>query len=118
MRCLFMRNGRIAAVEHLDVASDEEAIERTKLLFAECKDQFEGFDVSDNARNVAFIPQKQMTNMRADNYLPSLQRQKPLTTLQSTCPKHEPATVRKGADSCPPKVGREGRDSARSRHLD
>jgi len=53
MRCYFVRSGHIAAVEHLDVASDEEAVEKAKLLFAERKGQFEGFEVWDGARKVA-----------------------------------------------------------------
>ena len=41
MRCSFLREGHIAAVELLDVQSDEEAVEKCKVLFKERKSKFE-----------------------------------------------------------------------------
>ena len=42
MRCYFMRDGHIAAVELLNVKSDEEAVEKCRALFEERKSKFEG----------------------------------------------------------------------------
>jgi hypothetical protein len=49
MRCYFMRNGHIAAVEPLDFVSDDEAIEKAKSLFAEGKDRFKRFEIWDHS---------------------------------------------------------------------
>ncbi len=65
MRCHFMRYGRIAAVEVLDVKSDEEAIEKSKALFEDRKSQFEGFEVWDRARVVARHPHASAPNTAA-----------------------------------------------------
>jgi hypothetical protein len=58
MRCYFMRNGHIAAVEPLDFVSDDEAIEKAKSLFAERKDRFERFEIWDHARKVVVNPDR------------------------------------------------------------
>ena len=42
MRCYFMRGGHIAAVEILDVESDEEAVEKCKAFCEERKFQIRG----------------------------------------------------------------------------
>ena len=54
MRCYFMRDGHIAAVEVLDPppSSDKEAVERSKELFRQRADKFETFEVWDRARVV------------------------------------------------------------------
>jgi hypothetical protein len=59
MRCYFMRGGNVAAVELLDVESDEEAIERSKALFEERKSKFDGFEVWDLARKIAEGPPRE-----------------------------------------------------------
>lgn len=59
MRCYFMRGGHIAAVEILNVKSDEEAVEKCKGLFEERKSKFEGFEVWDRARKVAAGPPRE-----------------------------------------------------------
>jgi hypothetical protein len=56
MRCFFMRGGHVAAVELLEVKSDEEAVEKCKALFEERKSKFEGFEVWDRARKIAEGP--------------------------------------------------------------
>jgi hypothetical protein len=53
-----MRNGHIAAVEPLDLVSDDEAIEKAKSLFAERKDRFERFEIWDHARKVVVNPDR------------------------------------------------------------
>ncbi len=59
MRCYFMRGGHIAAVELLDVKSDEEAIELTKALFEVRKSKFEGYEIWDRARKIAEGPPRE-----------------------------------------------------------
>ena len=59
MRCSFLREGHIAAVELLDVKSDEEAVEKCKALFEERKSKFEGFEVWDRARKIAHGPPRE-----------------------------------------------------------
>ena len=59
MRCYFMRDGHIAAVELLDVKSDEEAVEKSRALFEERKSKFEGFEVWDHARKIAHGPPRE-----------------------------------------------------------
>ena len=44
MRCYFMRDGHIEAVEELTGLSDEEAIAKAHALFSERKHLFEGFE--------------------------------------------------------------------------
>ena len=50
MRCYFMRNGHIGAVEELFGLSEEEARVKAHVLFAERKHLFEGFELWDHAR--------------------------------------------------------------------
>jgi hypothetical protein len=59
MRCYFMRGGHIAAVEILDVKSDEEAVEKCGALFEERKSKFEGFEVWDRTRKIAEGPPRE-----------------------------------------------------------
>jgi hypothetical protein len=59
MRCYFMRGGHIAAVEILDVKSDEEAVEKCVALFEEQKSKFEGFEVWDRTRKIAEGPPRE-----------------------------------------------------------
>jgi len=56
VRCYFMRGGHIAAVEILDVKSDEEAVEKCKAFFEERKSKFEGFEVWDRTDKTAEGP--------------------------------------------------------------
>ena len=58
MRCYFMRDGHIAAVEVLTDASDTAAIREADALFAERKDKdkFAGYEVWDRARFVHRFP--------------------------------------------------------------
>ena len=59
MRCYFVRDGHIAAVELLDVKSDEEAVEKCRGLFEERKSKYEGFEVWDRARKIADGPPRE-----------------------------------------------------------
>jgi hypothetical protein len=52
VRCYFMRNGHIGAVEVLTDASDEVAIKKAEALFEKRSKDFEGFEVWDRARFV------------------------------------------------------------------
>jgi hypothetical protein len=46
MRCYFTKGGHIACVEPLDdIMSDQEAIEKSRELFAARKGQFDGYEV-------------------------------------------------------------------------
>ena len=45
MRCYFMRDGHIEAVEELPGLADEEAIAKAHALFSERKHVFEGFEL-------------------------------------------------------------------------
>ena len=56
MRCYFMRDGHIAAVELLSDASDAAAIAQALVLFKERQDKFAGFEVWDRARFVYRFP--------------------------------------------------------------
>lgn len=56
MRCYFMRNGHIGAVELLTDSSDAAAIEQAQALFEQRKDKFAGFEVWDRARFVHRYP--------------------------------------------------------------
>jgi hypothetical protein len=53
-----MRNGHIAAVELLDVKSDDEAVEKCTAIFEERKSKFEGFEVWDHTRKIAEGPRR------------------------------------------------------------
>jgi hypothetical protein len=50
MRCYFMRDGHIEAVEELRGLRDEGAIAKAPVLFSERKQHFEGFELRDRAR--------------------------------------------------------------------
>ena len=50
MRCYFMRDGHIEAVEELPGLADDEAITKAHALFSERKQHFEGFELWDRAR--------------------------------------------------------------------
>jgi hypothetical protein len=50
MRCYFMRNGHIQAVEEFFGLSEEEATVKAHALFSERKHPFEGFELWDHAR--------------------------------------------------------------------
>jgi hypothetical protein len=53
MRCFFLREGHIAAVEMLPDLSDQEAIAKAhKLFFLDRRGQFEGFELWDRTRVV------------------------------------------------------------------
>lgn len=52
MRCYFMRNGHIGAVELVTDASDSAAITQAEVLFAKRQDKFEGFEIWDRTRLV------------------------------------------------------------------
>jgi hypothetical protein len=57
MRCYFMRDGHIEAVEELPGLSDEQAIARAHALYAERKHLFEGFELWDRARVIIRHPE-------------------------------------------------------------
>jgi hypothetical protein len=58
MRCFFMRDGHIAAVELLEPVSDQEAVHRSKQLFlARVKEGFDGFEVWDHQRIIFRYPE-------------------------------------------------------------
>ncbi len=61
MRCYFLAQGHIQAVEVLEVASDEEAIKKASALFEERRHDrgFEAFEVWDRDRMV-FQPDSQL----------------------------------------------------------
>jgi len=56
MRCFFIRGGYVVAAEELTEVSDEEAVAKAHVLFAERKDLFEGFEVWDLARKLIAHP--------------------------------------------------------------
>jgi hypothetical protein len=56
MRCYFLANGRIGAVEQVTDASDEAAIEQAKLYFVRRKDKCSGFEAWDRQRLVSGFP--------------------------------------------------------------
>jgi hypothetical protein len=64
MRCFFIRRGHVAAVETLDVTSDEEAIEKAKALFEERKAKYERYEVWDLSRKLAEGP-----SLEVDGYV-------------------------------------------------
>jgi hypothetical protein len=59
MRCYFMRDGHIAAVEILpDASSDGDAIKQACMLFvSRLRDSFDGFELWDQARKVYCYPE-------------------------------------------------------------
>jgi hypothetical protein len=62
MRCYFMRDGHIEAVEELTGLSDEEAIAKAHALFLQRKHLFEGFEVWDRARVLIRHPESAAPN--------------------------------------------------------
>lgn len=56
MRCYFMRDGHIGAVELLTDTSDAAAIAEAQALFEQRKGKFAGFEVWDRARFVHRYP--------------------------------------------------------------
>jgi hypothetical protein len=52
MRCFFLRNGHVAAVEMLSGLSDEAAIAKAHLLFSDRSEHLDGFEVCERARVV------------------------------------------------------------------
>jgi hypothetical protein len=56
VRCYFMKAGHIVGVEELPGLSDQEAVEKAHLLFAQRKDPLDGFEVWERARVVLQYP--------------------------------------------------------------
>jgi hypothetical protein len=56
MRCYFIRNGHIAAVEVLPGLTYEEAVVKARKLFSERKRLYEGFEVWDRTRFLMRYP--------------------------------------------------------------
>jgi hypothetical protein len=56
MRCFFLRNGHVAAVEMLSGLSDKAAIAKAHLLFSERGQHFDAFEVWERARVVLRHP--------------------------------------------------------------
>jgi hypothetical protein len=56
MRCYFLREGHIAAVEMLTGLSDHDAVAKAHMLFSERGNRFDGFEVLDHARVVIRHP--------------------------------------------------------------
>ncbi len=59
MRCYFLRDGHIAAVEVLsDVSGDDDAIKQACVLYvARLRESFDGFEVWDGARKLYRYPE-------------------------------------------------------------
>ena len=62
MRCYFMRDGHIDAVEELPGLSDEQAIAKADALFSQRKHLFEGFEVWDRTRVLIRHPKSAAPN--------------------------------------------------------
>jgi hypothetical protein len=62
MRCYFMRDGHIEAVEELPGLSDERAIAKAHALFSQRKHLFEGFEVWDRTRVLIRHPESAAPN--------------------------------------------------------
>ena len=62
MRCYFMRDGHIEAVELLPGLADEDAIAKAHALFSERKHCFEGFELWDRARVLIRHPEAAAPN--------------------------------------------------------
>ncbi len=58
MRCYFLRNGHIHAVELLTDISDEAAVEQARELFEKRNGAFEAFEIWDRTRFVRRYPPK------------------------------------------------------------
>jgi hypothetical protein len=57
MRCYFIRNGRIAAVEELPGLEDEEAVVQANSLYLDRKRLYDGFEVWDRTRFLIRYPE-------------------------------------------------------------
>ena len=57
MRCFFLRDGHVAAVEILTALSDKDAIAQARSLFSERGTKFDRFEVWDRARVVLRHPE-------------------------------------------------------------
>ncbi len=57
MRCYFMRDGHIEAVEELPGLSDDEAIAKAHALFSERRRSFEAFELWDRTRVLVRHPE-------------------------------------------------------------
>jgi hypothetical protein len=62
MRCYFMRDGHIEAVEELPELGDDEAIAKARALFLERKNFYQGFEVWDRARVLLRHPEPAAPN--------------------------------------------------------
>ncbi len=62
MRCYFMRNGRIEAVEELPGLSDEQALAKAHALFSERKHEFEGFELWNRTHLIVRHPEPAASN--------------------------------------------------------
>ncbi len=62
MRCYFMRDGHIEAVEELPGLADEEAIEKAHALFSELQLSFDGFELWDRSRVLMRHPKPAAAN--------------------------------------------------------
>ena len=62
MRCYFMRDGHIAAVEELPGLADDEAIAKAHALFAERRHSFEGFELWERSRVLIRHPEPAAAN--------------------------------------------------------
>jgi hypothetical protein len=89
MRCYFMRDGHIEAVEELPGLADEEAIAKAHALFSERKHVFEGFELWERSRVIIRHPEPASSNSPG------------VWPLQKA-PKRNVASVRSGASPSPP----------------
>jgi hypothetical protein len=62
MRCYFMRDGHIEAVEELPGLADDEAIAKAHALFAERRHSFEGFELWERSRVLVRHPEQAAAN--------------------------------------------------------
>ena len=67
MRCYFMRNGHIEAVEELFGLSDHEALAKAHALFSVRKHLFEGFELWDHARFLIRHPRPHKDGLTSDD---------------------------------------------------
>jgi len=56
MRCYFMKDGHIDAVEVLLASSDRAAVKEAEALFQRRSDRFSGFEIWDDTRRVYCFP--------------------------------------------------------------
>ena len=56
MRCYFLREGHIQAVEELTGLSDEDAVAKAHALYSERESIYEGFEIWDRTRMVIRHP--------------------------------------------------------------